>query len=280
MNLSQGKEGNVKELAGAESTGLIRAGQWNHFKLTAIGNSAALEINGQPAWKTEAVEAADGYIGLQSEVPVGGEFEFRDIKITELGYRGLLTGNDLRGTDGYGWESGDERPQVCWKLENGVLQCTGEPGPWLRSLAEYGDFNLRLEYKLQPGGNSGVYLRVPHGGAHRGRELADGGPSGVEVQLLDDADKRYADIQPEQFSASIYLVAAAQPHVSRPAGEWNTLEIDCQGAVYRVWHNGAAVVDADPEKIPFLAERERRGFLGLQDHRAPVWFRNLRISEK
>ena len=258
MNLAEGLEGNVKDLAVAASTGLVRRGEWNHFKLTVIDRTAALEINGHAAWKTDAVEAEDGYIGLQAEVPVGGEFEFRDITITELGYRSLLNGNDLRGADGYGWEGADADAAKCWRLTDGVLECTGQPGPWLRSLREYGDFSLRLEYKLQPGGNSGVYVRVPRGSAHRGRELADGNPSGVEVQLLDDAAERYADIQPAQFSASIYLVAPASPHVSRPAGQWNTLAIDCQGTTYRVTHNGAVVVDADATTVSELKDRETR----------------------
>lgn len=280
VNLAQGLEGNVKDLTGASSTGLVRAGDWNHFKLTVIGSSAELEINGRPAWRTDVVKAADGYIGLQAEVPVGGEFEFRDIKITEIDYRSLLDTSELRGTDNYGWEGSDADAAKCWKLSNGVLQCTGQPGPWLRSLRQFGDFNLRLEYKLQEGGNSGVFIRVPHDGAHREHEPEEMKESGVEVQLLDDAAKRYANIEPEQFSASLYAVAPASPHVSRPAGAWNTLEIDCRGTSYRVTHNGVLVVDGDGEKYPELAKRELKGYLGLQDHREPVWLRNIRISEK
>jgi hypothetical protein len=278
VNLAQGMEGNIKDLPGASSTGLVLAGQWNHFRLTVIGKTAALEINGKPAWKTDAVAVPDGYIGLQSEVPVGGQFEFRNIRITELGYHALL-GETLRGTDGYGWEGATADAATCWKLADGVLECTGKAGPWLRSLREYGDFNQRLEYKLQAGGNSGVFIRVPHDGTHREQEPPDNDPSGVEVQLLDDADKRYADILPEQFAASIYKVAGAQQHVGHPAGQWNTMEIDCHDTTYRITHNGVVVVDVNAEKVPELAKRQLRGYLGLQDHREPVWFRNVRIKE-
>ena len=121
-NLSQGLEGNVKELPGASSTGLVVPGEWNHFKLTVIGKTAALEINGKPAWTTDAVKPPDGYIGLQCEVPVGGQFEFRNIKITELGYHSLLGTSDLRGTDGYGWEGATADAAKCWKLADGVLR--------------------------------------------------------------------------------------------------------------------------------------------------------------
>lgn len=95
-NLAQGKEGNVGGLAGAESSGLIKVGEWNHFKLTVVGDRAALEMNGQPAWEVSGLEVATGYIGLQAEVPSGGEFEFRDIRIVELTHRSLFNGQDLR----------------------------------------------------------------------------------------------------------------------------------------------------------------------------------------
>jgi 3-keto-disaccharide hydrolase len=272
INLKQGDEGNVKLLPGAHSSGLVKPGEWNHFKLTVVGGRAELEINGRPAWKVDGIETRAGYIGLQAEVPLGGQFEFRDIRVTELGYRSLFDGRDLTG-----WEGAGDAADKCWKVEDGLLVCDGQRGPWLRSADQYGDFNLRLEYKLKPGGNSGVYLRVPKGGAHRGLELS-GGPSGIEVQLLDDPDKRYASIKPYQSAGSLYALAAAKEHVARPAGEWNTLEINCRGTAYRVTHNGVVVVDATEKDFPELARRELRGYLGLQNHSEHVWFRNLRVG--
>jgi hypothetical protein len=272
-NLAQGKEGNVGGLAGAESSGLVKPGEWNHFKLTVVGSRAALEINGRPAWETEGIEAADGYIGLQAEVPQGGEFEFKNITITELDHQSLFNGQDLTGWEGAGTDAG-----ACWRVEDGLLVCTGEEGPWLRSAEEYGDFNLRLEYRLKPGGNSGVYCRVPENGAHRGREIDGEGPCGVEIQLLDDASDRYKDLQDYQFSGSVYAIAPAREHVSRPPGEWNTLEIECRGTSYRITHNGIAIVDAKESEFPELANRQTKGFLGLQNHSEQVWFRNVRLG--
>lgn len=80
VNLKTGLEGNVKPL-NAASTGLYKNGEWNSFKLTVVGSKAELELNGKPAWLVDGVEAAEGYIGLQSEVTLGGQFEFRNIKI-------------------------------------------------------------------------------------------------------------------------------------------------------------------------------------------------------
>jgi hypothetical protein len=83
-NLMQGLEGNVSDLPGAQSKGLIKPGDWNRFKLTVRGTRAALEINGQPAWEADGLAEPEGYIALQAEVPGGGQHRFRNIYLTEL----------------------------------------------------------------------------------------------------------------------------------------------------------------------------------------------------
>lgn len=265
-NLRKGMEGNVGHLEGAESTGLVKPGEWNHFKLTVAGTTVALEINGKPAWKADGLKTPAGYIAIQAEVPHGGQFLFRNIQITELGYTSLFDGRSLSG-----WEPAGKNDE-CWKAENGLLLCTGRRGSWLRSAKQYGDFNLRLDYRLKPGGNSGVYIRVPKGGQHHG----DG--AGIEVQILDDAHPRYAKLKPYQYTGSLYAIVAAEPRVGKPAGQWNTLEIDCRGHRYRVVHNGTVIIRADPKTAPDLKKRSLRGFLGFQNHSEEVWFRNLRIG--
>ncbi len=79
----KGQEGNVGGLKGAVSKGLVKDGEWNHFKLAVTGSKAAMEINGEPAWQADGIEEKDGYICLQAEVPGGGQFLFRNIRITE-----------------------------------------------------------------------------------------------------------------------------------------------------------------------------------------------------
>ena len=160
---------------------------------------------------------------------------------------------------------------LCWKVEDELLQCTGAEGPWLRSRNQFGDFELRLEYRVREGGNSGVYVRVPADGNHR-----DAG-AGVEVQILDDSSPRYRDLQPYQFSASLYAIAPAAPRSARPAGTWNSLDIRCCGDRYTISHNGQVVLDVSQRDYPELAQRLTNGFLGLQNHSETVWFRHLRI---
>jgi hypothetical protein len=273
VNLREGEEGSLRPVQGAMVKGMAKPGEWNHFKLTVVGKTAELEINGKHAWKYESLEPATGYVGLQAEVPLGGQFEFRNIRITELDKKLMFNGRDLSG-----WEGANGEATACWRVEDGLLVCTGERGPWLRSLEQYDDFNLRLDYKLKPGGNSGVFARVPRDGDHRGKEKNGGQPSGVEIQILDDESDRYGKLQPYQFCGSVYAIAPARQGSVRPAGEWNSMEINCLGTSYRVLINGTEVVSATAEQFPELREREQKGYLGLQNHSEHVWFRNIRIG--
>jgi hypothetical protein len=267
INLKQGDEANLIGFKEARSSGLIQPGEWNRLKVTVVGDTVAMEINGQAAWKTSGLEPREGYVGIQVEVPGGGQFEFKDITITEIGYDSLFNGVDLTG-----WEGAGQDAAACWKVEEGLLLCTGAKGPWLRSKEEYGDFNFRFAYKLKEGGNSGVYIRVPASGNHHGAQ------AGIEVQLLDDHAKRYEKLKPYQYSGSLYAIVPAEPRVCRPVGEWNSMEIDCRGMHYLVIHNGVEVIRASAADYPALAERLTRGFLGLQNHSEEVWFRDLRIG--
>jgi len=83
-NLAKGIEGNVSELKGASSKGLVKMGDWNRFVLTVRGAAAELEINGKSAWKAEGIAVPKGYISLQAEVPQGGQFLFRNVRLKPL----------------------------------------------------------------------------------------------------------------------------------------------------------------------------------------------------
>jgi len=273
INLLQGKEGNIGNLPGATSTGLVKpVGEWNTFDITVVGETVTLDINGKRAYSVPGLKVAAGYIGFQVEVPLGGKFMIRKVQITELGAKSLFNGNDLTH-----WEGAGKPAEACWEVQEGLLTCTGKPGPWLKSKEEYGDFNLRLDYQVSDGGNSGVYVRVPADGKHHRQEETEP-PAGFEVQILDDAAAQYRDLKDYQYSASVYDIAGAKPHLSKGPGRWNTLEINCLGQHVIVTHNGTVVVDADEEHFPLLKLRSTKGFLGLQNHSTLVKFRNVRIA--
>ena len=75
-------------------------------------------------------------------------------------FKPLFNGKDLTGWQGMGG------PLTNWKVDNGVLSCTGKPGSaWIATQEEYADFELQLEYNIPTNGNSGVFIRAPKNGA-------------------------------------------------------------------------------------------------------------------
>ena len=272
-NLLQGKEGNIGNLKGASSKGLIKpAGQWNVFDITVIGETVEMTINGKKAYKVGGIKIPVGYIGIQVEVPGGGQFLVRNIKVTELNFTSLFNGKDFTS-----WEGAGKPAENCWATQNGELVGLKKKGPWLRSKLKYGDFNLRLEYQVMAGGNSGVYIRVPKDGNHH-RDDTSKPVAGLEIQILDDHAKKYRKLKPYQFCGSIYDITGATKHVCKPAGEWNTLELNCHGHHITSIHNGVVIVDATAEQFPKMKLRKLEGYLGLQNHGGGVKFRDIRIG--
>ncbi len=191
----------------------------------------------------------------------------------EEGFVALFNGKDLSG-----WKLYESKPEG-WSVEDNLLICTGKGGGWLGTQRDYANYVLRLEYRLGPAGNSGVYLRAPESG-HISR-------AGMEIQILDDNHPKYAKLDYYQYTGSIYHVLGPTQRASKPAGEWNTLEIRADGRHIVVVLNGKKTVDADLnwlQKDPAVA-REHTGLahttgkLGLQSHSERVEFRNLRIKE-
>ena len=77
------------------------------------------------------------------------------------GFLPLFNDKDLTG-----WKLYQSKPEG-WTVEDGVLVCTGKGGGWLGTERDYANYVLRLEYRLGPAGNSGVYIRSPRKGPHQ-----------------------------------------------------------------------------------------------------------------
>jgi hypothetical protein len=138
----------------------------------------------------------------------------------------------------------------------------------------YGDFTLRLEWRVPENGNSGVFIHVP--------DLKPGEQhyvQGIEIQVLDDAGPEFkGKLQPWQYAGSNYGAVAAENSGYKGKGEWNRFEITCRGPSIEVVMNGHKVAVADVEKIETLKTRPRRGYIGLQNHGTPVEYRNIEIK--
>lgn len=187
----------------------------------------------------------------------------------EEGFVPLFNGKDLTG-----W-TGDT---AGYAVENGELYC--KPGGNLYTEKDYANFVFRFEFKLTPGGNNGVGLRVEPG-THASYDA-------MEIQILDDGHEKYKDIHDYQFHGSVYGVVPAKPGSLKPVGEWNEQEIVADGHHIKVTLNGTVIVDADiaeaskngtidgKEHPGLLRPTGRIGFLGHDD---VVYFRNIRVKE-
>lgn len=173
---------------------------------------------------------------------------------------------------------------------NAQGELVAEKDKLLFTKKEYGPFVLDLEYRMESGANSGVYIYAS--------DLKDLVPNKIEVQILDDPSPRWKDCTPKQRNGSLYGHRDAKPGALKPTGEWNRMTIFGQGQHVRVVVNGIEVVDEDLSKhtsskvnpdgtqVPPLhtkpwAEIVKRGRIGLQGRHqgTAVYFRNIRVKE-
>lgn len=208
--------------------------------------------------QVEARRLAENIPGMPEDAAGGASLS--DAELDE-GFEVIFNGRDLSGwttlTSTWG----------AWTVEDGTIHCRGISGPWLMTRKRYDSFVLRLEFKIEEGGNSGVFLRAS----------LDGRCSrfGMEMQIrgisFDPTDR--------DATGAIYDVRAPIVDAARPAGRWNEAEITCRGDQVIIRLNGRVVQDFNMNDEPKLKDRLRRGVIGLQDHNDKVWFRNLRIKE-
>jgi hypothetical protein len=157
-----------------------------------------------------------------------------------------------------------------------MLVTVGDGKGWLSTNRAYSNFELTLEYRTGPSGNSGVLIRSPHRG--------DPSFDGMEIQILDDDAPIYKKLKPDQYSGSVYGVLASKRGQTRPTGEWNRLRIVAVGSKVVVELNGVKVVDGDVAAHPEVLPRHggvlrKSGFIGLQSHESPVQFRKIAVRE-
>lgn len=182
----------------------------------------------------------------------------------QLGFEVLFDGTRLDG-----WEH-----KGNWIIEEGVIARSKAGGDITYTAKKVpDDFEVRFEWKVSKGCNSGVYYR----------------PGQVEYQVLDNIDSPYGE-NPRQAAASLFFCMAPSKDATRPVGDWNEGRIVGKGTVIQHWLNGSAVIDfdyADPKwakEVEILRIRggdltKRGAFLRLQDHGQPVWFRRILMRE-
>jgi hypothetical protein len=265
-------------------------GEWNRFRIVQVTDRTWVWLNerlvvdgarmenlwdrSQPLWPR-------GPIQLQTH---GGEIRWRNVFLREIppeetrkwlarGFQPIFNGKDFSG-----WEGAFDGYEVA----DGAIRCKAGSGGNLFTREVYGDFVLRLEIQIPPGGNNGILVRYPGSG--------DGAYTGMcELQVLDNEHPKYKDQldrQNRQCHGAIYgMVGAKRGHL-KPAGEWNYQQVTVVGSRIKVELNGVVITEGDVSRVKeFMAgSREKhkgidrlRGRLGFAGHGDAVAFRNVEV---
>jgi hypothetical protein len=147
---------------------------------------------------------------------------------------------------------------------------------------QYGDFELELEWKVAPGGNSGIFY-------HAAEDTNNIWENAPEMQILDDST--HNDGKDRLTSAGAdYALYPAPVGAVKPVGDWNQVRIVADKGRIQYFLNGVKTCDFQRggddwkgrvarskfSKMPKYATNSR-GHIGLQDHGDEVWFRNIRV---
>ncbi len=180
-----------------------------------------------------------------------------------------------------------QKPYGSWYVKNNQLILGTEnlqkyrTNIWINN--DYKDFILELDFKLNPGTNSGVFFRTAN--------IDDPVQTGIEVQIRDDYKKSPIN---KHFCGSIYEIKEVSENRLKKPGRWNQLKMICDGNDIEVYLNKGKVVDADlsqwkeagtnPDgtKNKFhtaYKDMSRKGKIGFQDHGGKVWFKNIKIKQ-
>jgi len=182
------------------------------------------------------------------------------------GFVEMFNGKDLSG-----WKTTGN-----WVIEeNNILTLKpreGESGwqrygDYIATERQYGDFILDLEFKFEPKGNSGVFMRVG--------DLKDHVNSGFEVQILDTHGKENVG---HHDCGGVIKTQGPSKNMVKPAGEWNRYTITLQGNHLNVVLNGEKIIDLDLSQTA-MKDRQAKGHISFQDEAKRIWYRNVRIKE-
>ncbi len=205
---------------------------------------------------------------------------------------------DGKSTDGWRAYNGKEIPQK-WAAVDGELTFDTDlkledewkgGGDIIYYKEEFEFFELYLEWKLPKGGNSGIFYNVQEGFQ---------APYAIspEYQLLDDIgweEINNAKLEEWQKAGANYAMHEADLSKKQlnPAGEWNSSKILYTAKKVQHWLNGELLLEFEPYSKEWFLKRDsgkwddypdygkfRKGYIALQDHDSPIWFRKIKIRK-
>lgn len=201
------------------------------------------------------------------------------------GWKLLFDGHSIRG-----WRSYQHKPSGSWSVKEGVLHCISSKAGMnimradLITDQQYENFELRVDWKISPGGNSGILYMVSEkfSGAHL---------SGPEYQLIDDIGFPQK-LEDWQKTGANYAMNPAPEAAPMPVGAWNNTRIIVNKGHVEHWLNGKRIVAYELWSDTWKKEKasgkwkdapgyglSKKGHIALQDHGSEAWFRNIKIKE-
>jgi hypothetical protein len=200
------------------------------------------------------------------------------------GWKLLFDGHSTSGWHLYNTTS----PSTVWKVKNGELFCDplDKTGPGdLVTDKEYKNYDLKFDWKLPKGGNSGVFVNVVER-----KDIPTGWASGPEYQLLDNANPDFA--KPQYRSGCLFGFSAQKnPVTTKPADHWNHSEIKQQNGKVKFYLNGVLTTEEDFASKSWADKvakshfkqfpefgKHTEGHIVLQDWSTGVTFRNVKIK--
>ncbi|MCY1720561.1 DUF1080 domain-containing protein [Prolixibacteraceae bacterium Z1-6] len=183
------------------------------------------------------------------------------------------------------WEIEDDAMKVL--IGEGKKPGQGAGGDILYPGKKFKDFELSIDWKASKSANSGIFYYVQE---VPGKPIYFAAP---EIQVLDNKDASDNKVD-SHLAGSLYDMLPADPATVNPAGEWNTCVIKVKDGQASISMNGTQVVTyshwtAEWDELVqnskfksfegFTNGIAKEGYIGLQDHGYPVWFRNIKIRE-
>lgn len=199
------------------------------------------------------------------------------------------------GTSKNGWHIYNKKSDgAAWKVVDGALTLDSNyrvdgkraGGGDMVTDSAYDNFELSLEWKIGPGGNSGIIFYVAE--APKYEQTYHTGP---EMQVLDNAAHSDASIEKHR-AGDLYDLISSSPQMVKPVGEWNHVQIIANNGSLEFHLNGTKVMSTtiwdDNWKKMIAASKfkqwkdfgtYKKGHIALQDHGDPVWYRNIKIRK-
>lgn len=228
--------------------------------------------------------------GKQSSMQSSTEANVLTEQEKNEGWQLLFDGNSTNGWHTYGKNSVGS----AWKVVDGTLtlDTTVKDGWQVRdggdivTNQEFEDFHFSIDWKVAPGGNSGVIFFVQDDPS----KYQYTWHTGLEMQVLDNAAHPDAKIFKHR-AGDLYDLIASSKETVKPAGEWNHAEIISNDGKLNLFLNGENIVSTtlwDDQWRSLIANSKfkdmaafgtfKKGHIALQDHGDKVWFRNIKIK--